>query len=624
MATDENIKKYDFTKDGKVSFDDLMGIALDLYKPTYPGQDIVGTTSNILGRLGVVGFLPKLAVDATDAGIRMATGTKERSRYNETVIKTLGQELGLNDEETQAVIDYAKIQGPNSSSKSYEENTMKVVNNLTNIQDTTSLAYKLDRFNFLKKEYARPNSSYGKSIIPLIGGLQQEPETKALNQIFVDLGFKNYAGYGYEVSPIADATQRKNFFQKNEAAIYNRIINDMKTEATKAGINTTNIDWTSPNLTQDLSNLIQTNYVDETGLVALPNTGTQINPEDNEKLTKLFYTVSEIKAKVDTNTGVISSGVGLTTSSVPGATAPGTTGGLGVDNVPTNPTYGGYAPTGATNFYGVSDPNGTVRFYNNETGQVEPLTALYKQGMAETYWSKLSVTERRDLQYQLYASGHYGTNDPVNFNGNITNFDIKAMEAAMGNANLNASTIDDYLKPRYEYYLEFGRPYGEDAVDLDGDGEPDSSNAKALSNMLLRNGLKPDENYIKSFTQQIVAGNLTLQDAMQQIREKTVSGMFPAWKDDIIAGRDVADIANPYLVQIANTFQVPVESLSVNDPRIQKALSYRDDSGKAVPMSMFDFKELVLRNDPAWEDTAEAQAAYEQFGNALSNRWNIR
>jgi hypothetical protein len=629
MATPEELKKFDLNNDGQITFQDLIGIAKDIYKPTFWQQKELSQYAR--GEIGnpFLEFIPMAAAGLFEFGGRMLTGKEEYTKYNEEILTELGTKLGLENTEIQYVIAYGKeFNKPNSGLNQYDTNVVPIINNLTNVNDGKSYASQLESLNYITKAYSN-NSSKEKNFEGFLGFIGKETsiatnkEMDSLTPLLKQLGYKDPFVFGDALDRDKEIQKAKvDFILKNQTKINSTIINNMQGEATKAGIDTRNINWSSPTVVADLTNLVNNNYLDKnSGLYKVP----KITINLNEKEMLINDNVIATDINLQNRQGSTSIG-GVNQMSAPSTTnAQGQqqSNPLSAPVVDGNPA--GFSGTGDGNPYlGIYNSDGNVQIFDDVTGTPKTVKAIYTRESPQKVLLEMSAAELKEIKMFLYASGHYGSNDPVNFNSNITQTDIKAMEIAMGNANLNGITVQEYLKPRYDYYLEFGRPYGDDAVDLDGDGKADESNASALSQFLLRNGLKPDGNYIKSFTDQIVAGRLTLNDAMKQIREKTISGMFPVWSEDIKNGRDIIDIANPYITSIATTFGVDSSTISVNDPRVQKALSYRDSEGKPANMSLFDFKELVLRNDPAWEDTAEAQAAYEQFGNALSNRWNIR
>ena len=246
----------------------------------------------------------------------------------------------------------------------------------------------------------------------------------------------------------------------------------------------------------------------------------------------------------------------------------------------------------------------------DENGMPKESKAQYTYGQVDTFWNTLNETDRMAMKKRLYASGYYGASDIYSaLSGNITEADAKALEAAMGDANRNGQDLLTYTQPKFETFLLTGRPVGEGAKDLNGDGIADETVSGALQSFFNRNGLKVTDNYIKTFNDAIVNGNTTLDAAMQQIRQKMLVSAYPSWKDEILSGLDIKDIASPYLQTMAKTLGISEDSISMNDPLIKKALSGADENGKPTYKSLYDF-ERDLRHDPRWQQTDEAQNEY--------------
>jgi hypothetical protein len=143
-------------------------------------------------------------------------------------------------------------------------------------------------------------------------------------------------------------------------------------------------------------------------------------------------------------------------------------------------------------------------------------------------------------------------------------------------------------------------------------------------------GVPVTDQQIAAWNQGLIGGTLTADTVKQQFIN-SASSLYPGMKDQLAAGQTVKDVASPYLASMAQTLEIDPNTLTVQDPTIQKALqSYQNPvtgSGSAsstggsagassgataapgiTPLWKF---QADLRQDPRWEQTTNAkQDAY--------------
>jgi hypothetical protein len=127
-----------------------------------------------------------------------------------------------------------------------------------------------------------------------------------------------------------------------------------------------------------------------------------------------------------------------------------------------------------------------------------------------------------------------------------------------------------------------------------------------LKNWANENGLAITQEALVTNAQRISEGTTTLDQVQKAYREKYLAGMYPAWKDELMAGQNVRDIAAPYINRYAKLMEVDENSIKLDNPIIQRALNSVDANGKitAVPMHEFD---KIIKNEGAWYETANAR-----------------
>ena len=126
------------------------------------------------------------------------------------------------------------------------------------------------------------------------------------------------------------------------------------------------------------------------------------------------------------------------------------------------------------------------------------------------------------------------------------------------------------------------------------------------------------EDYGLDFSQQALASQLNniarqTTDVTQIVDNyrNTAKSKYAAYADQLDQGMTMRDIAEPYKQMMAKTLELSDKSLTINNPSIQQALTWRPapKGGKPQPpqgMALWQF-EQNLKNDPRWNKTQNAQ-----------------
>lgn len=130
-----------------------------------------------------------------------------------------------------------------------------------------------------------------------------------------------------------------------------------------------------------------------------------------------------------------------------------------------------------------------------------------------------------------------------------------------------------------------------------------------------RNGLSLSDNIINDYVRRVQAGDTTKDDVYMDLRRKYLMGAYPAWADDIEAGRDPYDLSAPYRATVASLLELNEEQLDLDDPLIGQAMQ----SG----MTLTDLK-MQIRKDPRWQTTDNAYRTYASLGEELLGMFGFR
>lgn len=244
----------------------------------------------------------------------------------------------------------------------------------------------------------------------------------------------------------------------------------------------------------------------------------------------------------------------------------------------------------------------TVAYIPGQDGTERRL--LYKKGDEYATLRGLDAREMYQWRKKAYLSG-YLKEEPVSWVGPMTTGDATILAAMMQDANASGITWQDVIKPRVEQGARFGRPVTESEIaELAGDV------GKQLNEFQQLNGIKLSDDFIARAQRKVVNGEATYADIDKQLRRNRLAVQFPAFKDEIMEGMNISDLAAPYLDTASQMLEVPGNQIGLDDPMVKKALQYSTQDGNPAKKPMWEF-EQELRQDPRWQYTDNAYATYE-------------
>lgn len=233
---------------------------------------------------------------------------------------------------------------------------------------------------------------------------------------------------------------------------------------------------------------------------------------------------------------------------------------------------------------------------------------LYKEGDAQTFFEGLSAGEILLLKRKMYAAGLYkdvDANSPILQFSQITDADRIAAETLLTETNLNVGRVagwQDVLKARAAQMAQISGTETDNTINDLVDGK--ISFSEQLRSFVAQNGLRISNSTLDSIYNRVVGGETTLEQEQQRLREKYLVGMYPAWKDEILQGQNIADIASPYVETMASMLDIPSSSVELTDPLLKRALQGVGENGKPgiVPLWQFEYE---VRKDKRWQESPE-------------------
>lgn len=142
---------------------------------------------------------------------------------------------------------------------------------------------------------------------------------------------------------------------------------------------------------------------------------------------------------------------------------------------------------------------------------------------------------------------------------------------------------------------------------------------------LVRNNgiLDISETEIQNAAKKIAMGDMSLDDFNATLRPKILLN-YPQFTDRFNnnPNASVRDIFDPYLTTMAKVLGIDKESISLDNPYLDKALRPDGAAGKLPPMSIADFTRM-LKDTPEWENTLEAGQLAQSAATGLARAWGF-
>lgn len=119
-------------------------------------------------------------------------------------------------------------------------------------------------------------------------------------------------------------------------------------------------------------------------------------------------------------------------------------------------------------------------------------------------------------------------------------------------------------------------------------------------------GVPITNDYLNTMVGHIQSG-LDSLDGFDQVIKQRAKSMFPQYAAQIDGGQTMLQVADPYMAQMAKTLELNQQSITLDNPYIQRALSVRDpQSGAVTSQSMWQFTQN-LKSDPRYDHTTQAK-----------------
>lgn len=143
-----------------------------------------------------------------------------------------------------------------------------------------------------------------------------------------------------------------------------------------------------------------------------------------------------------------------------------------------------------------------------------------------------------------------------------------------------------------------------------------------MSQMAWANGISLDSGWYVGHYKNILKGVATEEQAARDIRNRAAA-LFPAFREQIMAGQNVMDIASPYITGMANILELNQGDLDLFDPLIKGALNYKDPKTGVTGAKPLWQWEVDLRKDPRWNATSNAREGLMAVGHKVAQDMGV-
>ena len=137
------------------------------------------------------------------------------------------------------------------------------------------------------------------------------------------------------------------------------------------------------------------------------------------------------------------------------------------------------------------------------------------------------------------------------------------------------------------------------------------------------NGVAYNDGWYETAAKDVLVGTGTMEGWSNQIKDAAKS-KYAALADQIDAGLTVRDIASPYIQELASTFEVDQNTVGLEDPLMQRALTGLNESGQPYLTPLWQFQRELKQDDRYFktnkanqEFTGLATEIAREFGKAV-------
>lgn len=136
-----------------------------------------------------------------------------------------------------------------------------------------------------------------------------------------------------------------------------------------------------------------------------------------------------------------------------------------------------------------------------------------------------------------------------------------------------------------------------------------------LHGVAYANGMRYSSSWYRDQAKAVVSGKSTATTVEDQIRRQA-AGRYGAYREQIMAGQTVMDLASPYLRTVATLLELPETDVDLFNKHVSKAMT----SKGTTPLWQF---EVDVRSDPLWKKTNNARESMFSVAHEVLNNFGV-
>lgn len=136
-----------------------------------------------------------------------------------------------------------------------------------------------------------------------------------------------------------------------------------------------------------------------------------------------------------------------------------------------------------------------------------------------------------------------------------------------------------------------------------------------LHTVAYSNGLRYSSSWYRDRAREVVSGRITQSTVEDQIRRQAAA-RYTAYREQILAGQDVMDLASPYLKTVSTLLELPEGDVDLFNKHVSKAMTAQG----TTPLWQF---ETDVRSDPLWKKTNNARESMFSVAHQVLNSFGV-
>lgn len=247
--------------------------------------------------------------------------------------------------------------------------------------------------------------------------------------------------------------------------------------------------------------------------------------------------------------------------------------------------------------------------------------ARFQASFQNSDWYKNHAQSWRDAETARIT-------DPGTWNQSISNLSdqIRLSATNMG------ITLDDAAVAKLAIqtaYTSWGKGVDTNAVrshvieygKITGSGGEVAQTVDKLKNYAYSMGVKYSDDWYNQQAESVLSGKATIDESSSAIKDIAKS-KYAAFASQIDAGSTVMQVASPYINSMANILEMDPNTISLDDPHLNKALTGLNKDSQPVLSPLWQF-ETQLRKDPRWGKTQNARQATDSAARSILQSFGL-